>query len=215
MKTVVCLPIYNEEESLQDMIDQIREIGFDFFIVDEHSKDKTLEIAKKNGVPVYQRDGSGKGWGVRKAVEVAKKMGCDNLALIDCDCTYPPKYISELLKYLPEYDLIIGKRAIGDIPKLNRLPNKFFNFLINMLFLSSLKDVNSGLRVIKLDKIPDLDAEKFDIEAQITIRALKKGLKIKEVPIEYLERKGKPKVRVKDGLVILSRIIKERFKSHC
>ncbi|OGQ48560.1 MAG: hypothetical protein A3H42_06910 [Deltaproteobacteria bacterium RIFCSPLOWO2_02_FULL_46_8] len=212
MKTVVCLPVYNEEESLQDMIDQIREVGFDLFVVDEHSKDKTLEIAEKNRVPVYQRDGSGKGWGVRKAVEVAKKMGYDNLALIDCDCTYPPKYIPELLKYLPEYDMAIGKRAISDIPRLNRLPNKFFNFLINMLFLSSLKDVNSGLRVIKLDQIPDLDAEKFDIEAQITIRALKKGLRIKEIPIEYLERKGKPKVRVKDGLVILFRIIRERFQ---
>lgn len=214
MKTVVCLPTYNEEESLQEMIEQIRQTGLDLFVVDDHSTDRTPEIAKRNGVPLYLRDGAGKGWGVRKAVQVAKEGGFDNLVLIDCDCTYPPRFIPQLLRHLPECDMVVGQRPIRAIPRLNRIPNRFFTGLVNLLFFASLKDVNSGMRVFKVAKMPALDAEKFDIEAQMTIRAIKSGLKIREVPIDYFERKGKTKVRLKDGLIILFGILKERFRIH-
>lgn len=214
MRTVVCLPTYNEQESLQEMIRQIREIGSDLFIVDEHSKDKTLEIARQNNVPAYQREGSGKGCGVRKAIEIAKHQGYDNLVLIDCDCTYPPQSIPALLQYLPQYDMVVGWRKRENISPLNRFGNWFHTFWVNLLFFSTLKDINSGLRIFKLDKMPPLDAEKFDIEAQITTRALKNKLKIKEVPVDYLTRKGNTKVRMfKDGFIILSRIVRERFRS--
>lgn len=212
MKTVVCLPTYNEEESLQTMIDEMRALNLNLFIVDEHSMDKTLKIAQKNNVPAYQRDGSGKGWGVRKAIEIAKKEGYENLALIDCDCTYPPKYIPQLAKYLTEFDMVVGRRKTDNMPLLNRLGNKVYTYLVNVLFFSNLKDINSGLRIFKLNRMPYLDAEKFDIEVQITTRALKNKLTIKEIPIEYFQRKGNTKVRmIKDGFIILSRIFKERF----
>ncbi|MBI4224567.1 MAG: glycosyltransferase [Deltaproteobacteria bacterium] len=211
MKTVVCLPTYNEEESLQEMIDQIRGLGFDLFVVDAGSGDQTVAIAQQNRVPVYQRDGKGKGWGVRKAIAVAKQQGFDNLVLIDCDCTYPPQSIPDLLTHLPAYDMAVGQRRITDIPKRNRLPNKFFTAFVNLLFGSRLRDVNSGMRVFKVEGMPPLDAEEFEVEAQMTIRALKKKLKIKEVPIEYRVRKGETKVRVRDGFVILWGILKEKF----
>jgi len=56
-----------------------------------------------------------------------------------------------------------------------------------------------------------LNANGFDIEAQITIKAIKNKFKIKEIPIKYKERLGQSKIRIKDGFLILSRIIKERL----
>jgi len=210
MKPVVCLPTRNELDSIQIMIDEIKALKYDLFISDENSTDGTIEIAKKNKIPVYQRDGSGKGYGVIKALEIAKKNGYDTLILIDCDCTYPTKNIPELLKYMPKYDMVVGRRKMGHVKLLHRLPNMFHTGTINILFDGKLKDINSGLRAFKVDKFK-LDAGGFDIEAQISTRALKKKLKIKEVPIEYKERRGDSKIRIKDGFIILWRILKERF----
>lgn len=212
MRIVVCLPTRNEIDSIKIMIDEIKKLGYDLFISDENSTDGTIDIAKKNKVPVYQRDGSGKGCGVKKAIEIALKKGYDILVLIDCDCSYPPTYITEILKYIPEYDLVIGKRLMKDIRFLHRLPNIIHSLAINLLYGSKLKDINSGLRAFKVNKINDVDAKGFDIEAQITIKALKKKLKIKEVPIKYRRRVGKSKIRIKDGFIILWRIIIEKFR---
>lgn len=212
MKAVVVLPTKNEEKSIEYMIKKIRRLKLPLFVVDENSTDKTLSIAKKLKVPVYQRDGSGKGYGVRKAVEISAKEGYDIIALIDCDKTYPPEYIPTMLRYIPRYDMVVGSRKMKHVIFLHRLPNIVHTEAINLLYGSNLKDINSGLRVFKINKLKDLDAKGFDIEAQITTRALKRKLKIKEVPIEYKKRVGQSKIRIKDGFIILSRIIKERFR---
>lgn len=213
MKICVALPTKNEISSIQEMIDRIKKFPYDIIIVDENSKDGTIEIAKKNKIPVYQREGKGKGCGVQTAFKIARKKGYDVLVLIDCDCTYPPEYIPQFIGYLKDYDMVVGRRSMKNIPAINRLPNIFHTLLVNLLFFSNLKDINSGLRAFKLDKFPSrLDAKKFDIEAQITTLALKNRLKIKEIPIKYKKRKGRSKIKIKDGFIISWRIVKERLR---
>ena len=109
--------------------------------------------------------------------------------------------------------MAVGARNFQNVRPLHRLPNLLHTQSINLLFGGRLKDINSGLRAIKLDKLVDLDAGGFDIEAQISARALKRGMRIKEIPIEYRRRLGDSKIRISDGAFILWRILKERFKS--
>jgi len=213
MKVVVCLPTRNEKENVQFMIDKIKSLGYDFFISDENSNDGTVEIAKKNKVKVYQRDGSGKGFGIRKALQIAKEQGYDVLVLIDCDKTYPAEYIPIMLNYLKKYDMVVGARKLDEIKPFHRLPNKIHTLAINILFGGNLKDINSGLRVFKIKKFNKFKSAGFDIEAEITAKALKNGLKIKEIPIEYKKRGGHSKIKIKDGFLICMRIIKERFST--
>ena len=210
-KTVVCLPTRNENKSVQFMIDGIKKLGYDLFISDEHSNDGTIAIAKKNKVPIYQRDGPGKGFGVRKALKIAKEKGYDILVLIDCDKTYPIEYIPSMLKYMDKYDMIVGARSLDEIKPFHRLPNKIHTLAINILFGGNLKDINSGLRAFKVNKFKNFRSKGFDIEAEITVKALKNKLKIKEIPIEYKKRVGHSKIKINDGALILWRIIKERF----
>jgi glycosyltransferase involved in cell wall biosynthesis len=213
MKIVVCLPTRNEKENVQFMIDGIKKLGYDIFISDENSSDGTVEIAKKNKIPVYKRDGSGKGFGVRKALEVAKQKGYDILVLIDCDRTYPVEYIPAMINHMPEYDMVVGARSLEEIKPFHRLPNKIHTLATNILFGGRLKDINSGLRAFKVSKFDKFRSRGFDIEAEISAKALKNKLKIKEIPIEYRKRVGHSKIKIKDGLLILLRIIKERFYS--
>lgn len=210
MKVAICLPTKNEAENIQYMIDKIKPLGHFTFISDEKSTDGTIEIAKKNNISLYQRDGSGKGYGIIKALEVAKKKKYDILVLIDCDRTYPAEDIPNLLKFFPEYDMVVGRRNMSNIRFLHRLPNMIHTQLINLLYNSKLDDINSGLRAFKVNRL-NIDARGFDIEAQITIRALKNRLKIKEIPVDYKQRRSGSKIKIKDGFLILKRIVKERF----
>lgn len=213
MKVKVALPTKNEAESIQEMIEQLRAIGLeDIFVVDEHSSDGTASVAQKNGVPVFQRDGLGKGWGVRKAIQVAAEEGCEVLVIIDCDTTYPVAEIPHLLQRLATCDMVVGRRNFRSISLSRRLVNYLHTWSVNLLYGARLGDINSGLRALRVAPFRGLlDAPGFDIEAQITVRALKRGLRLREVPISYRKRRGSSKIRPQDTFVILFRILKERF----
>ena len=212
-KVLVCLPTKNEEESIQAMIDKIKKLGLDLIVCDGQSTDRTMEIAKKNSVPVYLREGKGKGSGVIKTLEVASKLNYEYIVLIDCDCSYPPERIPDLLKYIPKYDMVVGTRSMKDIEFLHRLVNIFHTGLANLLFWGRLKDQNSGLRAMRVNKFNGLlSVRGFDIEAEITAKALKNRFKIKEIPVSYHKRKGNSKIRAFDTFVILRTTLRERFK---
>jgi len=108
MKTLVCLPTYNEIKSVEPMIDRIRNIGLDLILCDQNSTDGTVEKAGSKSVPVYQRDGYGKGWGVRKALEVA---GMVHQSGLKSNCTMlfvhverPEHWVDHLLKLREQQD---------------------------------------------------------------------------------------------------------------
>ncbi len=214
IKIGIALVAKNEEESIAYMIDKLRKSGYeDIYVVDEQSKDKTKEIAESLSVTVYQREGKGFGCGLKSALKIAVTRGYDYIVRVDCDGSYPPEEIPKLVQYAQKYDLVAGIRDINKIRWLHRLPNLFHTMMTNILFNGKLHDVNSGMKLINVKKFYNLlDADGFDLEVQMSIRALKKGYLIKEVPINYKERfGGTSKIRIKDGFLILWRIIKERF----
>lgn len=212
MKSLICLPTKNEEHNIEIMIKTIRRLNIDLIVVDENSTDRTIQIAKSYNIAVYQREGSGKGCGVCKALEIASNLKYDTLVLIDCDNSYPPASIPSLLDCLPEYDMSIGIRNMNDIQFSHRLVNLLHTGTINILFGSKLKDINSGLRAFRVDKFKNkLTAAGFDIEAEITIKALKNNLRIKEVPVTYKKRGGKSKIKPWDTFKILKRIFMEKL----
>jgi dolichol-phosphate mannosyltransferase len=207
-KAIVCLPTYNEAKNIEFMIGKIKQLKLPVFVSDQNSNDGTQEIAKKNAVPVYQREGNGKGCGVQTAIKVARQKGYDFLVLIDCDKTYPTEMLPKLLSYIKTHDMVIGARSFSDVRLAHRLPNRFLTLLINILYGGRYSDINSGMRVVNINKLGKIDAKGFDIEAQICIRALKRGLRIKDIPVSYSQRRSS-KIRLKDGFVILWRILKE------
>lgn len=212
-KVVICVPTKNEEHSIQEMINKLRLLKIPFFIVDEHSTDATEEIAKKNNVEIYQREGKGKGCGLITGIKITKEKRCNILVTIDCDNTYPTDMLPELLKYAQDYGMVIGVRNKKNIPKIHRLGNIIHTQLINLLFHAHLSDINSGMRVMNLNTgaFDHLNAKGFDIEAQLTIRALQHNINIKEVVVNYQKRTGYSKIRLKDGILIAWRIINDRF----
>lgn len=214
---MVALPTRNEEESIADVITALKVAGLkDIFVIDARSTDRTVALAEEAGLRVFQRDGHGKGSGIQKALEVAAHAGGDYLVVVDCDMTYPAYDIPHLLTYIPAYDMVVGARDFRRISWSHRVVNYLHTGLINFLFGARLLDINSGMRVMRVDRFQSLlTAEGFDIEAQITTRALATGLSIKEAPIDFdgTRRKGVSKIHAHDTFIILARILYEFWHS--
>jgi dolichol-phosphate mannosyltransferase len=139
--------------------------------------------------------------------------------LTDADFTYPAEYVPKMIKILeknPEVGMVCGNRFNDQLDSnalLNRfyLGNKLLAFAHNVLNGITLQDPLTGLRVIRAEILRNwtVKSEGFDIEVELNSLVQKKGFKIVEVPIQYRQRLGEKKLKMKHGATIFKRIMTE------
>lgn len=213
MKTLICLPTYNEELNIRPMIERLNKSGLDIVVVDGISKDNTEAIAESMGIKVLKREGFGKGSAIQKCMQYAESNGYDKILTIDCDQTYYPEDIPLLLEKANHYDMVVGARNLKDITFLRRIANLLMNLATNLLFCSKVNDMATGFRIIDVAKFkPYLHAESFDIEPQIYAVALREKFSYIEIPVRYDKRVGESKINILHFFTIILRLVKERFK---
>ncbi len=198
-KRIVCLiPTLNEAPTVGEVICKARDLVDRVIVVDGHSKDDTSKVALKFGVEVLPQEGTGKGMALRTAFS---KIDEGIYVIIDGDATYDASEINSLVQPIieGEADMVVGSRLDGKMEEgaingFHKFGNHAFNSMINILNGSHISDSQSGFRAIdgRWVKSLGLDTEGFEIETEITIRAIKKGMRVKEVPITYRRRNGTP-----------------------
>jgi glycosyltransferase involved in cell wall biosynthesis len=222
-----CLVIltYNEIEAVKKLFEKIPIKKYDeCFVIDPGSTDGTIEFFKGKGVEVKIQPKKGRGVAFVMAGQVAKS---DLLVFFGPDGNENPEDIEKLFQGLEEgNDIVIASRFMKGAKNeedeslfpLRKWANQIFTLLVNIFFNRTGKyitDTINGFRGIRRDKLNDLNltAEGFAIEFQMTIRALKKGYKIKEIPTIEGERiGGKSKAKsIPTGLKILNVLIREFF----
>lgn len=206
----VVIPVYEEEKAIGFVLDEVISTGVlreNIVVVDGGSNDRTVEIAKSRGVTVVFQSGRGKADAVRTGLELVKTP---YVLVMDGDGTYPAMYIPKLLEVARKRgcDLVVGVRVYGKESQkpLFRFGNKILTALFNMLFGVNVKDVLSGMYLVKTERLREVDFEMngFSVESEIVAHFANLGYKICEEPIEYRPRidpKGK-KLRVFHGLKI-------------
>ncbi len=223
-----CLVIltWNEIEAVRKLFDRISVNKYDeVFVIDPGSSDGTIEFFKEKGIEVKLQSKKGRGVAFVMAADVAKS---DLLVFFGPDGNENPDDIDKLFQGLEEgNDIVIASRFMKgskneedeSLLPLRKWANQIFTFLVNLFFNRTGKyitDTINGFRAIRKDKLKELNltAEGFAIEFQMTIRALKKGCKIKEIPTIEGERiGGKSKAKsIPTGLKILKVLINELFK---
>ena len=219
-KIAVLIPCYNEELTVEKVIkDFRRELpDADIYVYDNNSKDKTADIAVKNGAILRHEYKQGKGNVVRS---MFYDIDADLYIMVDGDDTYPAEFVHQLIKPVEEgkADMCIGDRlSNGTYQKENKRPfHEFGNNLvkksINVLFKTDLKDIMTGYRVFnkKFVKNMPVMTNKFEIETEMSLYALDKGFVIKEIPILYRDRPEGSVSKlntVSDGLKVLKTIFK-------
>lgn len=214
--SIACIvPALNEGATIGTVVDGAQLFADHVVVVDGGSTDGTPEIAQQHGAHVVYEKRKGKGWALRTAFAT---IPADIYVTIDGDATYDPLEMVTLLRPLLDgsADMVVGSRFLGKmetgaISGINTIGNHLFNFLVNTLNREALSDTQSGYRAMTHAALQQLalKAEGFEIETEITLQALQRGIRIREVPITYRERQGTPtKLRaLKDGLRILKTIL--------
>lgn len=227
MKLSIIMPVYNEKATIKEILDQVRtvDVGMEkeIIVVDDGSWDGTRDILreeeKRGDIRViYHERNKGKGAAVRTGID---SVTGDFVIIQDADLEYDPGDYPALLDPLikGEACVVYGSRFLGGAGSAmiswHRLGNRFLTAVTNLLYGSSLSDMETCYKVFKASVIKSipLHSNRFEIEPEITAKVLKRGYKIVEVPIRYKGREfreGK-KISWKDGFAALWTLVKYRF----
>ncbi len=213
----ILIPTLNEEESIEPVIREFLSLGFENILVaDGHSSDSTVARAKAAGASIFIQSGTGKGQALKEVFEEIEQA---YILLIDGDGTYLPREAPLLLGPVlrGKADHVVGNRLInirpGALKGLNMFGNKMINLFFSTIYGIKLGDILSGYRAFTREGISrlGLTTPGFEIESEITIESVKKGLRIIEVPITYMPRPAGTKTKLhpfRDGLKIILTIFR-------
>jgi len=220
----VLMPVYNEKATLTEMVERVLAVPVrkELIAVDDASTDGSRDIlqklaSEKGFTVLLQERNQGKGAAVRRAIGAAKG---DIMVIQDADLEYSPEEYPDLLDLIKKgkADAVFGSRFIGRHRChlfTHYLANLFLNLVTNVLYNTTLTDMETCFKAIRSDvlKALTLKSDRFGIEPEITAKLFKFGARVYEVPITYEGRdysEGK-KITWKDGFPALWTLVKYRF----
>ncbi len=220
------MPVYNERATLYDLLARIQAVPVqkEILIVDDGSTDGTRELLESqiegvipNARIFYHDHNLGKGAAIRTAIPHATGEFC---IVQDGDLEYDPQDYAVILKAFdrPDVSAVYGSRFLNGWPAM-RLPNRIINKLlagmVRVLFHTPMTDEATCYKAFRtpvLQSLP-LTCRRFEFCPEVTAKALRRGHRIVEVPINYEARsmaEGK-KIRWTDGPDAIWTLLKYRF----
>ena len=206
-RITVCVPARNEEVNLPRVLEAVRTFADELLVVDGHSTDGTVQIARELGARVVRDNGRGKGDGIRTGIREASG---EIIVFIDADGSHDPRDIPAMVNLIAagEADLVIGSRGKGgsdelhgDVEKLVRMiGSDIILICINLRFQAQLTDSQNGFRAIRTSvaRALGLDEEITTIEQEMTIKTLKGGYQVAEIPShEYARKYGESAISLR------------------
>lgn len=214
----VLIPCYNEEVTIEKVIQDFREALPEaiIYVYDNNSTDNTAAIAARQGAIVRRENRQGKGFVVQA---MFRDIDADFYLLVDGDDTYPASHAKKLLEPVMsgEYDMSVGTRLVNNedeaFPRFHVFGNYLIRSLINRLFRVNLRDILSGYRCFSRQFVKSCPvmSSGFEIETELTLQALNKRFKIFECDIPYGKRPEGSISKLstfKDGLIVLNTIFR-------
>ena len=199
MKKLVIIPAYNEEASIvntvQDILDHAP--GFDYVVINDCSKDRTLQRCRENGLNVIDLPVNlGIGGGIQTGYRYAVEHGYDVAVQFDGDGQHDASYLQAIADRLErdDLDMVIGSRFIENegfqSTGLRRFGINFFKFLIKLLYGGTITDATSGMRMCSRRVMEEfsVDYPQDYPEPETVARLLRKKYKVQEIPVVMRER---------------------------
>jgi glycosyltransferase involved in cell wall biosynthesis len=225
----VVVPAYDEERTIEEVVRRVAQAGLraEIIVVDDGSRDGTAAVlARLDGEieglrTLAQPVNRGKGAAVRAGIAASKG---DIVVIQDADLEYDPKDLPTLLGPLLEgrADAVYGTRLRGGEPQRAHLfwhyaGNRFLSLLTNILYNTTISDMEVGYKAFSGELIRSLDlvSDDFRFEPEVTAKILRTpGIRLYEVPISYYGRtvaEGK-KITWRDGFKAVQALLRFRFR---
>jgi dolichol-phosphate mannosyltransferase len=228
----VCIPTYNEKDNIENLVKAIFDLnikGLKIVIIDDNSPDGTGKIADKLAerypIKVIHREGKlGLGTAYIAGFKYALGRGGKYIFEMDADFSHNPNDIPRLLKESEDgFEVVIGSRKIdqGEIKDWSFWRHFASNgamFFSRFLLGLKTKDVTAGFRCYKREVLEDLDLDNiksngYAFQEEMIYLCEKKRLKIKEVPITFIDRKlGESKLSHNEIIEFFVKMIRLKFK---
>jgi len=226
MRVSFLVPAYDEAATIVDVLDAVSALDLDkqIVVVDDGSTDGTGDLAERwrdgrDGVVLVRQANRGKGAAVRAAIPHADG---DILVIQDADLEYDPSDVPALIEPIEQghADVVFGSRLSGGRPQRaymfwHLVGNRFLTLLTNVLFNTTLSDMETGYKAFRRDVLGSLELREdgFGIEPEITAKVCRRRLRVYELPISYYGRtyaEGK-KITWRDGIAAVSVLLRVRL----
>ncbi len=203
MRTLIAIPIYNEEDHVQSVLERVSEFADNILVLDDGSSDATPEILerlkKPMGLDVIRHEANvGYGRAIREAYQRAHRDGYDWVITMDCDDQHEPERIPDFMRAIEQDDLDIvsGSRYMKsgngwdqDLPPADRRAiNATITKEINDRLGLSLTDGFCGFKAHRVESMAKLELTDngYAFPMQLWVQAIANGLRIGEIPVELI-----------------------------
>jgi len=203
----VIVPVYNEEGAVINTLKGIDQVlkefcsVYEIIVVNDGSSDGTLKLINSFKADSYKIIDHPENLGYGKSLfDGILEARYDCIVIIDGDGSYPASRIKDLYSYYPKYDMVVGSRSGREYRRgiFKKPARMLFEQLSQYATGRKIPDVNSGLRIFKKNlvmKFQDSLCTGFSFTTTITLLFMLNHYYVKYIPIEYMKRQGKSKVR--------------------
>ena len=231
LKTIVVLPAYNAAKTLKKTIEDVpHEYVQEIILVDDCSKDETIQMAQQLGLTIKQhQQNRGYGGNQKTCYDTALEHGADIIVMLHPDYQYDPKLIKYFVELISDnyFDVMLGSRIrsrqealAGGMPPYKYYFNRLLSFLENMATGQNLSEWHTGMRAYKKEVLQSINyhefSEDFVFDSQMLFNIVKKGYRIGEipVPVRYFAEASSINLKrsITYGLATLNEIFKFLFR---
>lgn len=231
-KTIVVLPAYNAAKTLKNTLDAIpKEVVDEIILVDDCSKDNTVEVARGLGLKVFtHKNNLGYGANQKTCYKKALELGADIVVMVHPDYQYDPSIIKELIAPIKEgrADAVFGSRMMkggalsGGMPLWKHNANILLTAIENVILGTYLTEYHSGFRAYSAKLLRsisyELNSDGFVFDTEIIVQIILKYFRIEEVPIRtrYFDEASSIKLcpSIIYGLQIMKTLLKYTLHTH-
>ncbi len=202
-KLVVVMPAYNAEKTLRQTFDELpHEYVDDVILVDDASRDSTVEVARTLGINIIvHSENRGYGGNQKTCYQEALRLGADIVVMIHPDYQYSPKLVTAMASMVvsAHYDVVLGSRILtgetlkGGMPVYKYMANRFLTLVENIILGIKLSEYHTGFRAfsrIVLETLPlERNSDDFVFDNEMLVQAVYFGFQIGEIscPTKYFE----------------------------
>jgi dolichol-phosphate mannosyltransferase len=204
---LVCLPTYNEKDNVVPMVEAILAAtpDVDVLVIDDNSPDGTGKLAdalaaREPRVKVLHRAGKeGLGKAYLAGFDRALREGYELVLEMDADFSHDPKYLPGMLAASREADLVLGSRAVPGVGTvklvvLRKIISRGGSLYARTILGIGVRDLTGGFkcfhrRVLEAIDLPTVECSGYAFQIELTYRTLRKGFRVKEIPIVFVDRR--------------------------